>query len=331
MSNCTTIPTTPQQAEDNIPNILQSMGAQACKSTTGYVYANASLAGIVNAAAGAGFNTNTGCDQINIISQNMMDAQNQINCVLNQNSVQSSSTATAIENIQLLNYGTIACPAGFNLSQSTNINFNVLNQINSAMTTQITNIVQDKLQNSFNQMASSKNGYAASPTGQKQVTNINNYITSNAFSQTVNKNVTEIMNSVLSTQNMVIDNYGTIQGNDCNINQNTLISMAAKNIVSTTIGELLKNQDVQDFLLNAGQAETQENKGAESLLPKGLPPSVVVILIILALVLGGGYFANKFVPDNKYIRIALFIGFIILVILIGYEIKKSFSKIKKIF
>lgn len=241
----------------------------------------------------AGVKSSKGCSAISKQLSYLSQANTVSACQLNRSASSSSQTSIIVNSIDFFNGpgGQVLCgPGGFNLSNVTEVNFQLSVQLDSEATQSIAATVNELITNLLTAKAESNQGYLATSDGlqvfQAAIADTKNYI------QTTNVNDTYInmFQSTETTNIIKITNYGLITGDSCNITNSNLNTLTASQLMQTLANQAASLQSVVDFNSSFDAYVADNTAGLDSLSSGSIAGIVIaVFLIVLALCLVGWF------------------------------------------
>ena len=276
-----TQPTT-EEIQDNVPNILQMMGVESCKSA-------AAAGGSVFCGCAGGAKLDIGCEQISVISSKYLQTKNISMCILNSvsNDIQGSVVANNKVYIKLTDYAQMKCENGLTVDQSINVRFVNVNSVTTEVKNDLVAQIQDFIKNTMQTLQDSKTGYLATPQGQKSVQDALTQVNSNIESVINNTTVTSILSSVFGENEVTIEvgGHAVLEGSKCNITQDSIIDFAVQNMIQSAMTNVL-NLSSMTSLIN-DMKNDQENKatGLDGLMNSMI---IIIVLVLCGLALFGG-------------------------------------------
>jgi hypothetical protein len=244
-----------------------------------------------------------GCEQIQQIAKRNYDTREKIKCIINQQQSAITNLVEAVNSIKITSGKNveILCPEEFNIDQKINLQITSSNQLSQEQKTEITNVLVENAKLNLKTASSSQFGFASTPQGQNVLIESIKKVEESDFKQQVSQDALDILCEVDAENNINLKAFEGvyITGNQCNITQDTLISIIAQTMINSVNGLAFK-----DFA-NKISEYTEERKLEASSIPTNQSKN---------------YFDNK--------TILYIIGFIILIMMIGliiYIINKKSS------
>lgn len=296
---------TDKEIQDNIPNMLQMMGAKACTTAAG---------GLISWEGAGGFSYTTGCEQISIISQKYLKATNIVTCILNSVKQTVNSRAISTNQIKIkLNNSKMTCDKGLILTQTAYIDLVDMSQVKTQIKNNIINQIKDMINQTMKTFQDSHTDFMSTSQGQKSIQKALDSIKNNMNTYINTDIVTDILHKVSNKNQITIDlNNSTLTGEQCIIKQGSILKLTAQNLFSTAISNAIQNSDFTQFTSDLENYQKSAATGLGSILSSA---AIIFILLLVGgfVIFGGGAVSSIF----KYIIPILLIVSIVVAIIFG--------------
>jgi hypothetical protein len=247
--------------KDSISTALGAMGVQTCKSSSASLKFEAQAKGYgvnLSTSAGANYQTQMGCEQVNVISNIMSQCTKQLSCMLNE--IQSSSTVNVKEfqkiSIKVGDISGSTIKAG-NLSET---KVKIVNIGQSTVQSAIGATLTQGVNSAIDQQLDLASGASADASSQKSMTQVLQNLKSVASNTTINKSVATATANMWKDQEIVIE-AGNIKDTNMDISNVSKIDLISENYVYNTLDQMFKTDAVQSALSEVVQKTTATKKG----------------------------------------------------------------------
>lgn len=250
-------------------------------------------------AATVNFQTQSGCEQVSVISNIVSQCTQQLSCMLNE--VQANST-TNIKEFQeiMLDVGDIS-NANIKLGNLSETNVKLVNiaqsNVQSAIGATLTQGINSAIDQSQALVASSH----SDASSQKNMTQLLQNLQSVASNTTINRSVASTSANIYKDQKIKLY-AGNITNTTIDIQNVSKITLISENYVYNALDQLFKTEQVQSALSEIVQTTAATKKGAlESIVGKNsfstgeIIASIVAFIVIGIVVFFGGkwFFGGK--------------------------------------
>jgi hypothetical protein len=229
--------------------------------------------------------------------------------------VTNNATATGytFQEIKIVNKGKMKCKGGINVKNINKSKINAISQLSSKLTNELTTKILDAVKNETKVKMDQSNEKLN--FGQTNVASDTSKVTTEIDTKlkTTVKNTIENSVTVSSTnkQTIEINNFGTIEGDECNFTNDNIADIISKNVTDAVIDNMAKDSIIND-LLSKYELETSQKNVGVSLFDFAL--IFIVIIGIIYLVFKNGI-SSLFEP--KYlIPIVIIVGVVIALIVL---------------
>ena len=299
-ANCSP-PYDTKMPESDVASAVAALNLEACS----YAKTDTVAAGVIlspYAVGGAGGRSTsqsaTGCEQVNVVSNMMNQCNQQLVCMINNAS--SNSTANVVVNQTIkIKAGDISDSSLF-ISNKSTITMTLINLLQQTTQSAIAATIQQGIDTTAQQVQSQSNEAFSDPSAQKQVldltTNISNVASSTNIQQSVANTVAQIYN------NQIIElETGNIIRSDLELSNESAVELISKTFVYNSLSQILNTETVQQSFATTEQSESQENQGTSTELFSFSSPGGIMVIIIALIVFGGIGVAlfKKFGRTNK--------------------------------
>lgn len=253
--------------------------------------------------SGNSSNYSSGCQTINKMINVVNNTRAYVSCMLTTNKQTSQTNINVDMTINFTNgtTGVIDCSSGLNVSNNAKIISNV--SINNILDSSQKLKIQEKLQDMMKQILTTAT--EVSPKGENLSTspsaqqNLQVAITESkdiVQSKDINENLMNVSQVLNGKQTLNFINNGRISGSLCNVTNTFGAELIATQIITNTINDVVKNNNVKSYLENLGinnssnqptpQPSNKNNSDKENILDnKYFWISIVVSLVILIIIL----------------------------------------------
>jgi hypothetical protein len=285
---------------------MEAMGIETCKTSGSLDQAAGSLHGeagsvpglFTAASATIEFSTTkstfdtVGCEQIAAQSNIYNNTVNNVKCQLNSITSKASATAISTQDIQ---FGGPECGndqlvlncTHLRANQDSTLTINAISSLNNEDATQIASSVQQGLTQIAEMDQSSKNGFGATPQGQKLLNEIKATLNTNDTQNSIKKNAGDAVASMFGSQNKLI--CGKITSYNCDFNQDIVMNIIAKSIVENAFTSSFSSDYVSQARQQASGSQAAENAGAPTVKPTDWSKSsmsiIMAIVCVVALII----------------------------------------------
>lgn len=199
--------------------------------------------------------SSVGCGSLNLLMQNHMNAVNDVHCILQEQNQMVSTTVENINSIEFFGNVTLNCSGNFNISQHDTVNMTVVNHIGATAQAKIKESVQNAIQkfgNDLKNLGAGDTAYGPNGEGTTLINLIN--------SETVQNNAADAISDCIQQLTTVTINGNTLQigetggtitinaGKDCDISQDTHVSMVANSIVDSAFYSALSDVNLNKLM-----------------------------------------------------------------------------------
>jgi predicted PurR-regulated permease PerM len=225
-----------------------------------------------------------GCDSKNKVSIDNSIVNNIVSNVVNSNVVTAgnSTFANQTRTFTVGSTGVLDCPEGFSLTQTINANMNVVQKFDMSQVTQLTNSLNNHLDNIPDQSLKQQNELLSQAQSGTNITDFRNQVKNVINSQAFQTNLFTSLNSFALSQDEKIEINGTIKGTSCRFGQDIIVDIVVSNVVSMIQNTLMKDEVVSDVINKVQQHLDSTSKGLGSLLLYAVPIAIIILIAILA-------------------------------------------------
>lgn len=216
----------------------------------------------------------------------------------------NTTQATAVNN-QTINFengpgATFVCPNGFDISQSSEQNVVLTQELSATQTqnlvSQLQNYVNSNIQTQMQVLQSS---LSTAPPGTTATT------VSNALNESiVNNFTTEFVNSMIANsfnnQSLTLTNFGYMSGGTCVIDQYSVMRITASNMMNAYVNTALQDQTISSAVTGISSTLSSASGKAATKSAKGSGAEIAIIVVlgilglgVLAAIIYGIYYAVK--------------------------------------
>ena len=295
--------------EKSLQETMGVMGISTCKSTqAGFKAEYQAKLPFVKAGGsiGGGVQTQSGCEQVNVISNIISQCTQQLSCMLNE--VQATST-TNIKEFQeiILDVGDIS-NSNIKIGNLSETNVKLVNIAQSSVQSAIGATLTQGIKSGIDQSLALKTGPMSDASSQKNMTQLLQNMQSVASNTTINKSVATTSANICKDQKIKLF-AGNITGTTIDIQNVSKITLISENYVYNALDQIFKTEQVQTALSEITQKSEATKKGLLESLDLGefstgeIIASIVAFIVIGVVVFYGGkwYFGGK---KKAYQRLA---------------------------
>ena len=245
----------------------------------------------------------SGCSAANILLQNYNNAVEEVKCIINSDTTNSSITVNETTQITINVVGnfTDTCP----VKQVIAGDIQLINNISGTCKTSIQNAIQNHIQNFTKQLSNVYKGnksYGPNGQGTQNVNQINSSSTQKNVSNQISDTINNINSTVNSSDNYTLNVKGNVtfseaSGTCGNLDQEINLNIMANSIVANAFQSALQGVDLPSLMPPLP-------------LPPAAPPKksdtgmivAIVLLILLSLGIAYYYFVYRkgHKPRNKF-------------------------------
>ena len=293
--------------EKSLKETMGLMGISTCKATqAGFkaeYQAKVHLVKMGGSVAGT-VQTQSGCEQVNVISNIVSQCTQQLSCMLNE--VQANSTTNIKEFQEItLEVGDIS-NSNIKLGNLSETNVKVVNIAQSSVQSAIGATLTQGIQSGIDQSLALDAGPHSDASSQKNMTQLLQNLKSVASNTTINKSVASTSANICKDQKIKLY-AGNITGTTIDIQNVNKITLISENYVYNVLDQLFKTEQVQTALSEIVQKSTATKKGVLEGLNLGdfstgeIIASIVAFIVIGIVVFYGGkwFFGGKQTPDQR--------------------------------
>lgn len=255
-------------------SLMEAMGAgQECKTAT---------AGGCSIGFGgcAGASVSSGCQALNASIQTLANVTNTVACTITEASQSAKSSVINDITIRFVNYGLTKVDGDWTAEadQQTTISVD-MGAAQQAATTKASEI-QAAISTAVAQTTTDKGGFLSGDSATKAVQSLVSYTNNDSTLADITKSVTTMLNNIKNREEIVIENYGTIEvGGDMTISASQSTSIMAQMIVTQAIDSVMNSSAGIEFKSEVSSALDSSNSGIESMA--GLLTGILLPLLII--------------------------------------------------
>lgn len=287
--------------EKSLKETMGLMGISTCKATQAgfkaeyqakvpFVKAGGSVAGNVQ--------TQSGCEQVNVISNIVSQCTQQLSCMLNEVQANSITNIKEFQEITL-EVGDIS-NSNIKLGNLSETNVKVVNIAQSSVQSAIGATLTQGIQSGIDQSLALNAGPHSDASSQKNMTQLLQNLKSVASNTTINKSVASTSANICKDQKIKLY-AGNITDTTIDIQNVSKITLISENYVYNALDQLFKTEQVQTALSEIVQKSTATKKGVLEGLNLGdfstgeIIASIVAFIVIGIVVFYGGkwFFGGK--------------------------------------
>lgn len=281
----------PQMPESDVAAAVGAMNLQSCE----YSKTDTTTAGVIlspyavgGAAGRSTSQSSAGCEQVNVVSNMMNQCNQQLVCMINNAS--SNSTANVIVNQTIkIKAGDITDSTLF-ISNKSTVTVTLVNLLQQTTQSAIAATIQQGIDTTTQQVQSQSNEAFSDPNAQKQVLDLATNISNVASSTNIQQSVANTVAQIYSNQIIEIE-VNDIVRSDLELSNESAIELIAKTFVYNSLSQILNTETVQQSIATTDQSASQENEGTSSGLfsfssPAGIFLTIFVVLLLIGLGVG---------------------------------------------
>ena len=232
-----------------VTDSLQTTADTTIKASAGFFGISASSGSETKQTENA--KRTSGCSAINSVLQAYNKSIETVKCIINSD---TTNVITKYSNINKVDFEadgnlTIDCPSNFNINQSINGTFNQLVSISDDCKINITKSITGHINGFLNAI---KNTYKSEPIygpdgqGTKTINGLLSSDIESTIQNNVNTTVSNISTIINEGNNLTLKSKGdlTIEGSNCNIDQNIQISIVSSQIVDNAFNAVFTPQNL---------------------------------------------------------------------------------------
>lgn len=272
---------TDTEAKSAADNILNAIGATACSttewtSTDPTITSSSTFVGLLgymssSYAETGGIETDSsslGCEQIAVTAIQYAQTKKSIVQILNCSCTTINTSTIANNTIKITSYNS-QWDCDLNISQNIDINVVSLNEITEQQKVDISSLTSTFLQNSVENLITSSSELGSTSDGQKTINDINTNITEETLINQATTTVNEMITSTSVGNQIEIELHDSLlTGEECNFDQNILLDITARNILSSSLSTLFENQSIQDAISEISTTQESEATGVATVIEK---------------------------------------------------------------
>lgn len=247
--------------EKSLKETMGLLGISTCKSTQAGFKAEYQAKvpfAKVGGSLGANYQTQAGCEQVNVISNIVSQCTQQLSCMLNE--VQANSTTNIKEFQEItLEVGDIS-NSNIKLGNLSETNVKLVNIAQSSVQSAIAATLTQGVNSAIDQSLDLNAGPHSDASSQKNMTQLLQNLKSVASSTTINKSVASTSASICKDQKIKLY-AGNITGTTIDIQNVNKITLISENYVYNALDQLFKTEQVQTALSDIVQTSTATKKG----------------------------------------------------------------------
>jgi hypothetical protein len=162
-----------------------------------------------------------------VLTQNILD-------ILKQNTTTMGTEVSNVQDLKITIKPTAVVKCGsFNVNQLINSNTEVVQSVTSTQVDDISSLISTDIENSLSSKTENEMEMLGKALNTNSKTEMITTLTNISKKSLTQQNINSMCTSVFNKQNMEIIIDGTLESTDCNFNQEILVSLVAKQIVST--------------------------------------------------------------------------------------------------
>lgn len=265
---------------DDVKEILAEIGnAKPCETYD--LGAKTSIfGGLIQ--AGAGGSKSIGCEQVSVMVDAFYSSRKNIACTLRKKSQRADVNFFAGQKINFTNgvTGRFDCEDMFRLRNVIKGDIVITQKLGSDDVKEIKNEIKETVKTTIDAMQKSEKEFASTPQGQRSyqaaIKNIDEYMEST----TVDNQIQEIVARADANQEINLVNNGLLTGKNCIIENETIISLVANNILQSVAKEAFSNQAVVEYLNELRNKQENKASGLFQTSTIGMIIGLIVLLVI---------------------------------------------------
>jgi hypothetical protein len=266
----------PNNAPEGTSSILKALGAQACVNNTTAV-------GAIFPPMGGISTTAVGCEKLAVMSTNIQNAQNVLNCKLTE--VQNTKSTNVTSTVKVI--GTIK-----NSNIGGNVNVSAVNNVQVISSNMFTNDIKNEMSSTLSNLAKSvkdvtqsevKKGFASPSDGQKVVSQFNSSSSQNIEQSDMSKLVNTSINKFFGSTEVYMYIEDSTVGADVVITASNLVTACVTDMVSNTLSSIFTADATNVVAETFGLTQSSESSNELSFAFGG------IVLLFFAMVVYGVY------------------------------------------
>jgi hypothetical protein len=273
--------------EKSLQETMGMLGISTCESTqAGFKAEYQGKVPFVNVGGSVAGNvqTQSGCEQVNVISNIVSQCTQQLSCMLNE--VQANST-TNIKEFQeiILDVGDVS-NSNITLGNLSETDVKLVNIAQSSVQSAIGATMTQGVQSAIDQSLALNAGAHSDASSQKNMTQLLQNLKSVASNTTINKSVATTSANICKDQKIKLY-AGNITGTTIDIQNVSKINLISENYVYNALDQLFKTEQVQTALNEIVQTSTATKKGVlDGMNLGGFSTGEIIASIVAFIVIG---------------------------------------------
>jgi len=292
--------------QDAIRKIATSMGVRTCETES--KQAGAELGASVlpsiltyDVAVSGSQSKAIGCEQLVLMAQQYINSSARIMCILDSYNVSTQTTTVAFNNITFRR-AKLNCK-NLNIDQTINLKIVDTQKLDINLQRDVENEMKIYTDNVQRSVQDSKQGFGATPQGQKFASSIQSITESLDYTKQISDTTVSIISTVQQMNNLLFEDFEQT-GDECNISQNIILDMIVDRYLSIVNKQVFKSALDQALKTVVDVDQTSDNEGApESAGQGGIKTSelgAVIGIVVLLAILGFVVMFKNFGPFVKY-------------------------------
>jgi hypothetical protein len=268
---------TKAELTSSIPEILEQLHIESCKTWSGVKYSALNLTGQAGVSS-------TGCEQIQVLASTLLMNTRIQACMLNEISQTEQAGTYSTQDVCLLNDGIMDCADGFLISNDIDIDITAKTAMTANMASVMSQELLQKITESFQQQQSQKTGFLSTSAGQRAISSALTAINTDITLQSINCVVSKIMSDIYTNQRITVVNGkgALIRGASCKLAQKTVIKKMSESMVMGAISAVMDIKQVNDYFKE--MSLYQDNVAAGASLGLGGLIAIIVGIIVAGVI-----------------------------------------------
>lgn len=205
--------------------------------------------------------TSEGCEQINVASSIVSQCSQQLACMLNQASANTTTNVKVYQSIRAKFLGNVK--GNVTIKNQSDINLKTLNLTQSSVQSAIGATITAGINDTLEQLQKTKNEAFSDPVAQKSYQSSLANLQQVASNTTINQSVANTTANLSVNQEIVVEVYKDVDGNFTLGNENAL-TLLCENYVYNALDQVLKTEAGIEFVRQIKQSSEQENTGVST-------------------------------------------------------------------
>lgn len=315
-------PFTKSEQDQGLATTIKALNLPPCTTVAA---GGGGLSLIPPGVIGGGASVSTGCEQINVMAQDVTALQKSLTCILQDTEAGNAFTSYNNQKVTINITGNVKL-GNITIVQKITSGVKMVTQVSSQSKARISAVLSQFDKSFMKSIADSQNGYLSTPQGQKNFQSVKEQFSQESDQIQIDNAIANATAIVANKQEVVINinGYDPItllsaqsSAGDISIDQTVISQYQSAVIVQSYLDGRFSTSEGQTFIHGFSNAMKEKNKGISELLSGLVNAGLVLILLVVGafVLFGGGAIQNVL----KYIIPLTIVAAVVVAVIFGLK------------